>query len=61
MNPHNFSAKTKKELANAYKISVKTLMRKVKPLSIDVPGQMIYPKQLEIIFTSLGNPYLKTD
>lgn len=60
--PQNImTALTKKELANAYKISVKTLCRRLKSIQ-DIPfkktDKILYPHQLEVVFSTFGNPYV---
>lgn len=57
MNATPQSAKSKKELAAAYNISVKTLKRKLERHNIDAPGQMIYPATLTQVYMLLGNPF----
>jgi DNA invertase Pin-like site-specific DNA recombinase len=53
--------KSRKELANEYGISTKTLYRWFKRNRINIPPGLIDPYHLDIIYKSFGNPkHLKT-
>lgn len=48
---------TKKEVANAFKISVKTLSRRLKKVGVAVSTEKnLYPEQLQLLFATFGNP-----
>lgn len=52
-------AQTKKELAEAYKISYYTLQQWLKPFLQEIGpyrGRMFSPKQVAIIYEKLGSP-----
>jgi hypothetical protein len=48
--------KTRQKVAEEYGISVKTLARRLEKASIFVEPGIIFPKTLEIIYSSFGVP-----
>ncbi len=56
MEPIILSAKTRKEIANEYGISIKTLNRWIKKAKLDLPSGLIDPLHLKIIYKSFGFP-----
>jgi hypothetical protein len=51
-----FETKTRQKVAEEYGISVKTLTRRLKKANILVEPGIIFPKTLEIIYSSFGIP-----
>ena len=57
---HKIRAMSKTELANAYQVSLKTFAKWIKPFKEkigDYLGRTYTPKQVRIIFESLGEPF----
>lgn len=53
-------ARTVKELAQAYGVGICTMHRKVRAILKTPPKQrtqLLFPKELELIFQELGDPY----
>jgi hypothetical protein len=49
-------AKTRKEVANEYGVSLKTLNRWFKKENLQIPNGLIYPINLRIIYETFGSP-----
>lgn len=51
-----FKVKTRSEIADEYGITVKTLVRKLNKIGIELPPGYIFPNTLKVIYSSLGVP-----
>lgn len=56
MEPLFLETKTRQQVAEEYGISVKTLNRRLEKANINVEPGIIFPKTLEIIYSSFGVP-----
>jgi len=50
------SAMTRQEIADLYKVSRKTLKKRLNRQGIILPAGLVYPKDIELIFSLLGMP-----
>jgi len=50
------SAMTRQEIADLYKVSRKTLKKRLDLHGITLPKGLVYPKDIELIITALGKP-----
>jgi len=50
------SAMTRQEIADLYKVSSKTLKKRLDTAGITLPKGLVYPKDIELIFELLGKP-----
>ena len=50
------SAMTRQEIADLYKVSRKTLKKRLDTHQINLPRGLVYPKDIELIFATLGFP-----
>jgi len=50
------SAMTRQEIADLYKVSWKTLKKRLDKQGIILPRGLVYPKDIELIFEQLGKP-----
>jgi len=48
--------KSRKELANEYGVSPRTLRRWFKKKALSLPRSLLLPKDLKVIYKKLGNP-----
>lgn len=55
-NLSHLRPKSRKELANEYGVSPRTLHRWFKNNSLTLPPSLLLPKDLELIYNVLGNP-----
>ena len=55
-NLHNFRPKSRKQLADEYGVSPRTLRRWFKNNKLTLPPSLLLPKDLELIYNVLGNP-----
>lgn len=56
MNDHSLIAKTRRQIADEYGISPRTLKRRCEKNGIDLPSGLIYPKDILLIYKKLGWP-----
>lgn len=47
---------TRKEIAEMYGVSIRTIRRWLKSIGFEASHKLITPKELEIIFTEIGEP-----
>lgn len=52
-------AKSRLQIAEEYEINYKTLYRRLKKNNIVLPAGLVYPKEQQIIYTTLGFPNVK--
>lgn len=55
-NFSDFRPKSRKQLANEYGVSPRTLRRWFKSKELVMPPSLLLPKDLEIIYSVLGDP-----
>lgn len=55
-NLHDFRPKSRKQLADEYGVSPRTLRRWFKSKNLRLPSSLLLPKDLELIYNVLGNP-----
>jgi len=48
--------KTRSEIADEYGITIKTLVRRLAKMGIELPPGYIFPNTLKVIYSSLGVP-----
>lgn len=52
---------TRKELANAYGISIRTMYNRLKSLGFDNHRQLLSPNDINLIFEKFGMPTISRD
>ena len=60
-NPSLFRPKSRKQLAEEYGVSPRTLRRWFKSKNLIMPPSLLLPKDLEQIYKILGNPQNRID
>ncbi len=50
------SAMTRQEIADLYSVSRKTLKKRLTKHGVILPSGLVYPKDIELIFSLLGMP-----
>ena len=55
-NLPDFRPKSRKQLADEYGVSPRTLHRWFKSKNLTLPPSLLLPKDLELIYNILGNP-----
>lgn len=55
-NAYNFLPKSRKQLADEYGVSPRTLRRWFKRKKLTLPRSLLLPKDLDVIYSVLGNP-----
>jgi len=56
MGTSNLKSKTRKELANEYGVTRRTLFRWLLNSNIKIPPGLIKPRELDIIYKKFGTP-----
>lgn len=61
MEDNNQKAKTRKQIADEYGISPRTLRRWLKKYNILLPKRLLCSKEQQIIYQSFGHPQAKSN
>ena len=60
-NSPDYRPKSRKQLAEEYGVSTRTLRRWFKNKELIIPPSLLLPKDLELIYKVLGNPHSSND